>query len=137
MKAQEPGEGGGGGGWGEEDAVKRKAQEEALMKAIKKREGRLKPVYQQLAVSFAALHDTPQRMKARGRDPGRRAVGIQPRVFSLRLRRRVAQSGLRPQVRPRQRHVSASQPRHGPTRPAGRGPTADTAGGPIDQWGVS
>lgn len=46
--------------------AKDKAQCDALKSQIAQREELLTPMYHQAAVQFAALHDTPGRMKAKG-----------------------------------------------------------------------
>jgi acetyl-CoA carboxylase/biotin carboxylase 1 len=98
-------------------------QDEALIKQIRERELALLPVYEQIAVQFCELHDTPGRMKA---------VGVihkdvewqQARSFFYwRLRRKLAEFDLRRQL------IEASQ--------VGRGvlsPTPLQASALIKQW---
>lgn len=73
-------------------------QTERIQNDIKKREKSLLPVYEQIAVQFCELHDTPGRMKA---------VGVIERevewedarsFFLLRLRRKLAEFDLRKKI---------------------------------------
>lgn len=62
--------------------------------AIKARETALLPVYHQIALAFAQMHDTPQRMMAKGVLRGV-VPWIESRAFfSARLRRRMAEESL-------------------------------------------
>lgn len=65
-----------------------KAEAEAAKRLVAKREKELMPVYHQLAVSFAALHDTPRRMQAKGTISAIVPWAESRSFFSARLRRR-------------------------------------------------
>ena len=97
--------------------------EKEIMSQIRTREQILLPVYEQIAVQFCELHDTPGRMKAVGVIE-KEVVWAQSRsYFYWRLRRKLAEFDLRKQLR------EASD--------IGRGLTALTpleATGMIKQW---
>ena len=62
--------------------------------AIKAREKALLPVYHQVALAFAQMHDTPQRMLAKGVLRGVVPWKESRRFFAGRLRRRLAEESL-------------------------------------------
>ncbi|KAL4525084.1 hypothetical protein Ndes2526A_g07171 [Nannochloris sp. 'desiccata'] len=62
--------------------------------AIKSREAALMPVYHQVALAFAQMHDTPQRMMAKGVLRGVVPWMESRAFFSARLRRRMAEEAL-------------------------------------------
>ncbi|KAL6044996.1 acetyl-CoA carboxylase [Balamuthia mandrillaris] len=74
------------------------AKRQQILAKIAQREDALMPIYRQAAVEFAALHDTPGRMKAKGciHDivPWRRSREF----FYYRLRRRLAEEQLRKRI---------------------------------------
>lgn len=57
------------------------------------RERLLRPIFQQVALRFADLHDTPQRMAAKGVIAGIVPWEQSRAVFYRRLRRRLAEVG--------------------------------------------
>jgi acetyl-CoA carboxylase/biotin carboxylase 1 len=65
------------------------AQLEALKEKLKQRQAKLLPVYQQIAVSFAALHDTPSRMLAKACVNGIIPWADSRQFLYWRLRRRL------------------------------------------------
>jgi len=71
---------------------------EDLGEKIAYRENLLLPVYEQLSVTFADLHDTPGRMKAKGVIRGEVEWREARRYFYWRLRRRLAEFDLRRKV---------------------------------------
>lgn len=70
----------------------------ALTKAIKAREKKVLPIYQQIAVQFADLHDTPGRMEAAGVISAQVEWKTSRSYFYWRLRRRLAEFELRKQI---------------------------------------
>lgn len=70
-------------------------QIESIRNEIKKREKSLLPVYEQIAVQFCELHDTPGRMKAVGVIEREVEWADARSFFLLRLRRKLAEFDLR------------------------------------------
>jgi acetyl-CoA carboxylase/biotin carboxylase 1 len=62
--------------------------------AIKARVQQLLPAYQQMALRFADMHDTPQRMLAKGVLQGVVPWREARRFFAMRLKRRLTEEGL-------------------------------------------
>jgi acetyl-CoA carboxylase/biotin carboxylase 1 len=95
----------------------------AIQKDIANRERMLLPVYEQIAVKFCELHDTPGRMKAVGVIHREVEWSVSRSVFYWRLRRKLAEFDLRKQI------IEAAQ--------VGRGvvaPTPFEASNLIKQW---
>eukprot|EP00640_Fibrocapsa_japonica_P000554 CAMPEP_0113939200 /NCGR_PEP_ID=MMETSP1339-20121228/5545_1 /TAXON_ID=94617 /ORGANISM="Fibrocapsa japonica" /LENGTH=2332 /DNA_ID=CAMNT_0000942633 /DNA_START=63 /DNA_END=7061 /DNA_ORIENTATION=- /assembly_acc=CAM_ASM_000762 len=74
-------------------------QRSTIQREIKEREGRLKGVYQQIAVQFADLHDTPGRMQATGVVLKEVQWAAARSFFYWRLRRRLAEFDLCNRIR--------------------------------------
>mmetsp|Transcript_27637 Transcript_27637/g.55649 ORF Transcript_27637/g.55649 Transcript_27637/m.55649 type:complete len:1816 (-) Transcript_27637:165-5612(-) len=70
----------------------------AAVKAMKAREKKVLPIYQQIAVQFADLHDTPGRMAAAGVIEAQVDWKTSRSFFYWRLRRRLAEFELRKQI---------------------------------------
>ena len=70
----------------------------ALTKQYKARERKILPIYQQIAVQFADLHDTPGRMEAAGVIKAEVEWKHSRSYFYWRLRRRLAEFQIRRQV---------------------------------------
>ena len=74
------------------------AKKAEIIKAMKLREGKILPIYQQIAVQFADLHDTPGRMAAAGVIKQQVNWDRSRSYFYWRLRRRLAEFQIRRQV---------------------------------------
>jgi acetyl-CoA carboxylase/biotin carboxylase 1 len=70
----------------------------AALKLMKLREKKVMPIYQQIAVQFADLHDTPGRMEATGVIAAQVEWKSSRSYFYWRLRRRLAEFQLRRNV---------------------------------------
>jgi acetyl-CoA carboxylase / biotin carboxylase 1 len=71
---------------------------ESLQSSIKKRERSLLPVYNQIAVQFCELHDTPGRMKAVGVIEREVEWSVSRAYFYWRLRRKLAEFDVRKKI---------------------------------------
>ena len=74
------------------------AKQAEIKKAMKVREGKILPIFQQIAVQFADLHDTPGRMAAAGVIKQQVDWATSRSYFYWRLRRRLAEFQIRRQV---------------------------------------
>ena len=107
----------------DEDLTKTGGNAGDIKKEITQREHMLLPVYEQIAVKFCELHDTPGRMKAVGVIQREVEWSESRAVFYWRLRRKLAEFDLRKQI------IEAAQ--------VGRGviaPTPIEATALIKQW---
>lgn len=75
-----------------------------VQKKIKEREAALMPIYHQIALSFAQMHDTSVRMLSKGVLRGIVPWETSRSFFASRLRRRLAEDALL-------RHIAAANPR--------------------------
>lgn len=71
---------------------------EQIVAQVAAREKELLPIYQQLAVQFAELHDTPGRMKAKGVIDAVVPWEVSREFFYWRMRRRLEESAVRKQL---------------------------------------
>jgi acetyl-CoA carboxylase/biotin carboxylase 1 len=78
---------------------------------IASREKALLPIYNQIAVSFADLHDTPGRMRAKGVISDVLKWRDARRFFGLRLRRRLAEASAIKQLREASPELSVTEAR--------------------------
>mmetsp|Transcript_9843 Transcript_9843/g.16193 ORF Transcript_9843/g.16193 Transcript_9843/m.16193 type:complete len:2349 (-) Transcript_9843:1208-8254(-) len=74
------------------------ARRRELKRDIEQREEELLPIYNSIAVQFADLHDTPGRMKAKGVIEAVVPWKSSREYFYWRIRRRVAELGVRDQI---------------------------------------
>ena len=77
--------------------------EEGVERKIKERESALMPIYHQIALSFAQMHDKSARMLSKGVLRGIVPWETSREIFACRLRRRLAEDALI-------RHISAANP---------------------------
>jgi acetyl-CoA carboxylase/biotin carboxylase 1 len=82
-----------------------------LSARIASREKALLPIYNQIAVSFADLHDTPGRMRAKGVISAVLKWRDARRFFGLRLRRRLAEAAAIKQLREASPELSVTEAR--------------------------